>query len=176
MRHKPRMLFQPSLNLGRFVGAIVVHYQVQIQFLWELRIQSFEEIEKFLMPMAGVTLAEHLACRPLQGRKERGGAAARVASVTAIAAELTPRAWTFRLHPSPVPWRVLTLVRRVRRLRPQRAALLRGHPRNIVAAISPPDGPTSAQASQMARFYRRFRQFIFIHNFVARTLQKVRSL
>jgi len=72
MRHETRMPFQPRLNPGMLVRAVVVHHQMEFDLAWKLSIQPFEKLEKFLMPMSGIALADHLARSYFQGRKERG--------------------------------------------------------------------------------------------------------
>ena len=54
------------------VRAVVVHHQMEFDLAWKLSIQPFEKLEKFLMPMSGIALADHLARSYFQGRKERG--------------------------------------------------------------------------------------------------------
>ena len=56
------------------VGAIIVHHHVQIQFRGKFAVQTLEKMEKLLMAMAGVALADDLAVRDFQRGKKTGGA------------------------------------------------------------------------------------------------------
>src|SRR5207245_4196810 len=74
MGYETRMPFQPRLNSGMLVRAVVVHHQMEADLAWKFFIQPFEKLEKFLMPMPPVALADHFALRYLQGGEERGRA------------------------------------------------------------------------------------------------------
>jgi len=58
---KPRMTFQPLPNLLVFVGAIVVHNQMQRDLARKLCVEPTEEFHKLLMPAPVMALADNLA-------------------------------------------------------------------------------------------------------------------
>ena len=60
------------------MGAVVVHHQMQFYFDGKFSIQTFQEFEKLLMTMPGITLPNHFTLRQFERRKERRGAVALV--------------------------------------------------------------------------------------------------
>ena len=59
-----------------FVGAIIVHDQMQIESGRSFAVDFLEEADKFLMPVARHTVADHLAVEHAEGREESGCAIA----------------------------------------------------------------------------------------------------
>ena len=54
-----RAACKPTLHLGHFVSAIVVHYEMNIQVLWNGFVDSLQEAQKLLMPLAVVQRTNH---------------------------------------------------------------------------------------------------------------------
>jgi hypothetical protein len=72
MGHKTGMTLQPALNGGVFARAVVVDYKVEFLFFWELVIKAFQELEEFLVTVAGIALPGHFPlCHFVSGQKER---------------------------------------------------------------------------------------------------------
>src|SRR5271170_5487960 len=71
---KARMLVQPRLHVRRFMRAVVVHHQVQLQRRGKLSVQAAQKFQPLLMPMAAVALANHLAVQYVERREQRSGA------------------------------------------------------------------------------------------------------
>ena len=69
VQRKAGMALEPRLDLGVFVGAVIVQHQMKLQLFGELVIQSAQEFQEFLMAMPGKTLADDFAFQYLQGRK-----------------------------------------------------------------------------------------------------------
>ena len=65
------MAFEPALNPGMFVRAIVIHDDMQLHLAREFLIDPFEKLEKLLVAMTGVALSDHFALRHFQ-RREQG--------------------------------------------------------------------------------------------------------
>src|SRR6267143_2965849 len=63
------MLLQPRSHLRLFVGAVVVHHQVQLHLRGELPVQPPQKSQPLLMAMPGVTLTDYLAVQHVEGRK-----------------------------------------------------------------------------------------------------------
>ena len=72
------MAHKPAHHLRRFVGAVVVHDDVDVTGRRQLRVEALEEFQKLLMAMPAMTLADHFPGRDIQGRKQRGRAVANV--------------------------------------------------------------------------------------------------
>jgi len=53
MDHEAGMAVQPALNDWVFVCAVVVHNEMEVLFFGEFIIEALQELEEFLMPMAG---------------------------------------------------------------------------------------------------------------------------
>ena len=56
------------------VGAVGVHYQVDVQILWHRLLDFTEEAQELLVPVARPALGEHLAGGHVQGGEKGGGA------------------------------------------------------------------------------------------------------
>lgn len=69
---------QPALDLGMLVSGVVVHDQMEVEFGRDVLIEVAKELEKLLMAVAGLALADHLAGGDLERREEGGGAVADV--------------------------------------------------------------------------------------------------
>src|SRR6267378_2004898 len=67
----PRMAHEPADDLRRFVRSVVIHDQVHVSVRRQLRVDLIEKLEKLLMPMPTMTLADHFPGRDFQGREER---------------------------------------------------------------------------------------------------------
>src|SRR3989304_4704945 len=67
---------QPAPDPPVTMSAIVVEDQVQGFLARELGIESLEKLQKLLMPMPRIALADHPAFDDLQGGKQRRGAVA----------------------------------------------------------------------------------------------------
>ena len=76
VQHEPGMLFEPAPDPLVAVRAVIVQNQVQVFSRGELGIESFEKLQKLLMPMPGIALADHAAFGNLQGGRRRRGAVA----------------------------------------------------------------------------------------------------
>ena len=59
-----------------FVGAVVVYDEMQVQFGRSFAVDFLEETDKFLMPVARHTVADHLAVEHAEGREQSGRAIA----------------------------------------------------------------------------------------------------
>jgi len=71
---KTGVALQPSLDLGIFVGGVVVHDHMDLLALRDHIIDAAQKLQPFLMAMPVVAHREHLTFERIQGRKERGGA------------------------------------------------------------------------------------------------------
>jgi len=60
MQMKSGVAFQPRVDAGMFVRAIVVDDQVQVQIEWRLDVDELEKPNKFLMPVARHAVAAEL--------------------------------------------------------------------------------------------------------------------
>ena len=72
------MLLEPRPDVRLLVRPVVVHHQVQLQFLGKFPVQPAQKFQPLLMAMPGVTLANHLAVQHVQRRKKRRRAVALV--------------------------------------------------------------------------------------------------
>ena len=70
MRDKPGMAFEPTLDSRMFVGAIIVHDQMQFDLPGELVVELLEKLQKLLVPMPCVALADHFAMSQFQCGKQ----------------------------------------------------------------------------------------------------------
>ncbi len=75
---KPRMATEPGVHAGMFVRAIIVDDKMQIQVAWGVAIDFLQEPDKFLVPMARHTVADHRAVEHAEGGEQGGGAMALV--------------------------------------------------------------------------------------------------
>jgi len=57
MGDEVRIALQPGLHLGMFVGAVVVHHQVQWHRAGKFSIQTAQEAQKLLVPVPLKALA-----------------------------------------------------------------------------------------------------------------------
>src|SRR5262249_61817980 len=67
---------EPSLHGRRFVCAVVVHHQVDLN-AWSLgqtRVDLAQELEELLMPVPAKAATDHFAGGHIQGREQRGRA------------------------------------------------------------------------------------------------------
>jgi hypothetical protein len=78
VRDKSGVAFQPGLNVGMLVGAVVVHHYMQSDLAGECCIQAPQEFQKLLMAVPGIALADDFALQDLQGGEQTGGAVALV--------------------------------------------------------------------------------------------------
>jgi hypothetical protein len=69
VQHEPGMLFEPAPDPLVAVRAVVVQNQVQVFSRGELGIESLEKLQKLLMPVPGIALADHAAFGHLQAGK-----------------------------------------------------------------------------------------------------------
>lgn len=77
------MAGQPDFNLGVFMGGVVVHDDMEVEFRGRVRIDLAQKGDKLLMPVSWFATADDLAAGHVQGGKERGGAVpAVIVSVT----------------------------------------------------------------------------------------------
>ena len=65
---------QPAPDAGMFVGRVVVHNQMPVQGRRDLCLQMTQELEKLLVAMPTLALADHRAAGQVQGREQGGGA------------------------------------------------------------------------------------------------------
>ena len=70
------MAFEPTLDSEMFVGAIIVHVQMQFDLPRELVVELLEKLQKLLVPMRRVALADHFALSHFQCGKQGRGAIA----------------------------------------------------------------------------------------------------
>ena len=75
---KPRMATEPGVHAGMFVRAIMVDDEMQIQLPRGGAIDCLQEPDKFLVPMARHTVADHRAVEHAEGGEHGGGAMALV--------------------------------------------------------------------------------------------------
>ena len=61
-----------------FVGCIVVYDEMDIQFLWDGRIDVAQELEKLLVTMTLLALRQHATCGDVEGGEQRRGAVSNV--------------------------------------------------------------------------------------------------
>jgi hypothetical protein len=73
-----RVLLEPGLEVGVFVGAVVVDDQVQLSLAGEDAVEGAQEGEELLVAVAGQALADDPALQDLEGGKKRGRAVALV--------------------------------------------------------------------------------------------------
>jgi hypothetical protein len=71
-------LREPGTNFGMLVSAVVVHHQMDVQFLGDGRLNLPEEAQELLVPVAGLAFGDHLASPRIQGGEQGGGAVADV--------------------------------------------------------------------------------------------------
>ncbi len=72
MQDEPRVSCQPAFHPWGFVGGVVVDDQMQGELTGELGVQMLEELQKLLMPVPGVVLAEYASFDDLQRGKKSG--------------------------------------------------------------------------------------------------------
>src|SRR3972149_348822 len=71
-----RVPLKPGFDTGMFMCAIIIHDQMQVESGWRFAVYFLEETDKFLMPMAWHTIANHLTVEHAEGRKQGGCAVA----------------------------------------------------------------------------------------------------
>ena len=74
VQHKPWMLGQPTSHAFVAVGAVVVEDQVQRHGAGKFQVQTPQKFQELLMPMSGLTFADHPALHDLERGKQGGGA------------------------------------------------------------------------------------------------------
>jgi len=74
MQGKPRMPLEPALHARMAVRAVVVENQMQVLAWGKLGVEAPKELQKLLMAVSRIALANNPAFDDLQGGKERGGA------------------------------------------------------------------------------------------------------
>src|SRR3974377_635111 len=79
---KARMACKPPLHGRRFVGAVVVHDQMNIELLRHALVNGAQKLQELMAAMAPMQLADHLASGHIQ-RREQGGRAMAHVVVTA---------------------------------------------------------------------------------------------
>ena len=67
---KAAMPLQPLLHVGMFVRTVIVHNQVQSQVRRPLSIQTAQELQELLMPVARHAFPDDLAVQHVQSRKQ----------------------------------------------------------------------------------------------------------
>ena len=67
---EPRVTAEPGFHARMFVGAVIIHDQMQVQPGRGVDVNLLEETDKFLMPMPGHTVADHPAVEHAQRRKQ----------------------------------------------------------------------------------------------------------
>ena len=73
VRDEARVAAEPGLNLGSFMGAVVVHHQMQMRFTGKLLVQTAQKLQPLLMPMPCLALTDDPALQNLQsGEQSRG--------------------------------------------------------------------------------------------------------
>src|SRR5689334_12665797 len=78
MKLKAPVTLQPRLHLRMLVRAIVVHHQVQRYGAGKFAIDATQEVQKFLVAMATIALADDFALQKLKRREQTRGAMALV--------------------------------------------------------------------------------------------------
>ena len=71
MRVVMRPSRQPSFDGCSFVGGVIVHDNVDIEALWNLRVDLLKKIEELGGSVALVAFADHKSGRNVEGRKKR---------------------------------------------------------------------------------------------------------
>src|SRR6266540_1201117 len=71
---KARMLDQPLGDIVMFMGAVIIHYQMQVQATGDLSIKFAQELQIFLMSMTRHALTDYRAVQNVEGGKESRGA------------------------------------------------------------------------------------------------------
>src|SRR6476620_35340 len=73
-----RMSGKPSAHRGGFMGTVVIHHQMHIEFSGDCYIDGAQEFEELSRAMAPVQLTNHLTASHVERSKQAGGAVARV--------------------------------------------------------------------------------------------------
>src|ERR1700730_11203688 len=69
MQMVARVTHKPADHLRGFVGAVVIHDDVDLSVRRQLRVEAIEEFQKLLMSMATMTLPDHFPGGHVQGRE-----------------------------------------------------------------------------------------------------------
>ena len=72
------MPFEPALHSGMLVSAVIVHHHMQLDLAGKRLIQPLEKLQKLLMTVVRIALADDLAGGHFQRGKEGRGAVALV--------------------------------------------------------------------------------------------------
>ena len=67
MEYEARVALEPLTHIVMLVSPIVVHDKMERYFAGELSVQCAQKVEKLLMPMALITLANHFTLYDFQG-------------------------------------------------------------------------------------------------------------
>ena len=78
MQMKARMLRQPFLDLGMFVGCVVIQDQMQVPVRRRFRVNELQEFQPLLVAVPVLALADQGAVRDVEGGEERGRAVAHI--------------------------------------------------------------------------------------------------
>ena len=65
---------EPGLDLGMFVGAVVVRDQMDVQAGRKVAVEVIKKGQKFLVAMARFAHGQHFAIEPVERREQGGGA------------------------------------------------------------------------------------------------------
>ncbi len=57
---------QPGFDDSRFVSGVIVHYNMNVEAVWDLNVDLLEKIEKLCSSMALVAFADHEARKPIR--------------------------------------------------------------------------------------------------------------
>src|SRR3990170_3469222 len=66
VKTEPGMALEPSFYAGMFVGPIVVHDEMQVEFGRRFGVDLLEETDELLVPMARHAVADHLPVEQTQ--------------------------------------------------------------------------------------------------------------
>ena len=71
-----RAFGEPVLDERRFMGAVVIHDDVHVEAVWDLRLNEVEKLSELCGSMPLMTLCDHLAGRRVERREQGRGAMA----------------------------------------------------------------------------------------------------
>lgn len=85
---------EPGFDSWMFVGAIIVHDQMEVELVWCLRVDFLEEPDELLMPMTRHAVANNLSVEHAQcGKQCRGTIAFVIVGHGSATALLQGKAW-----------------------------------------------------------------------------------
>ena len=73
MNVEARVASQPALDLGMFVGGVVVYDQMQFLLRWSLFVNQTQELESLLVAVSFLAGADHFAIGQIERGEKRGG-------------------------------------------------------------------------------------------------------